>query len=194
MFKQTHKKGFTLIELLVVISIIGLLSSVVLSSLSVARSKGRDAQRIRDLTELRKALALYYDRNGSYPDTSASCGVWGECSSAKTSTPWNTASNPLYAVVTSGFISRLPVDPKNTPPDNVLQTTSADYSYYYSTTGNNQTYDLVARLENAGNPNSCERRGTAYCNSVIWSGWNWRIGDGGGTPMPDGDKIIYYHP
>lgn len=36
-----HKRGFTLIELLVVISVIGLLSSVILSSLNSARAKSK---------------------------------------------------------------------------------------------------------------------------------------------------------
>ena len=47
---KKHTRGFTLIELLVVISIIGVLSSVVIASLSVARDKGRVASGLKFAT------------------------------------------------------------------------------------------------------------------------------------------------
>jgi len=70
-----HSKGFTLIELLVVISIIGLLSSIVLASLSSARTKAKDTRRLSDLRNIQKGMELFYASNNQYPDqTDVDCG------------------------------------------------------------------------------------------------------------------------
>jgi prepilin-type N-terminal cleavage/methylation domain-containing protein len=63
----SDSRGFTLIELLVVIAIIGILSSVVLASLSTARNKGSNAAIKSQLASLRsEAEILAQDNSGSY--------------------------------------------------------------------------------------------------------------------------------
>lgn len=91
-----RRDGFTLIELLVVVAIISLLSSVILASLTSARSKGRDAKRASDVHQLKIALAYYYDANGSYP--SVTCDGCG------------TAISNLTAPL-SPYIKQIPDDP-----------------------------------------------------------------------------------
>ncbi|HYF28920.1 MAG TPA: type II secretion system protein [Candidatus Paceibacterota bacterium] len=59
-------RGFTLIELLMVISIIALMSAVVLSGLSSARSKAKDAAIKRQVMEMRTLMAREFSDNGSY--------------------------------------------------------------------------------------------------------------------------------
>jgi prepilin-type N-terminal cleavage/methylation domain-containing protein len=64
--KSFLQKGFTLIELLVVVAIIGILSTVVLASLTSARSKARDTAIKSDIAEFEKLLVLEFDATGSY--------------------------------------------------------------------------------------------------------------------------------
>ena len=61
------KKGFTLVELLVVITVMGFLMTVAFVAFDNARSKARDAKRVANIDQLRKALDLYFNSQGSYP-------------------------------------------------------------------------------------------------------------------------------
>lgn len=71
---KTVNKGFTLIELLVVIAIIGILSSVVLASLTTARTKGQDAAVQQQMSSMRSQAELFYSSNSnSYGAATTAC-------------------------------------------------------------------------------------------------------------------------
>jgi prepilin-type N-terminal cleavage/methylation domain-containing protein len=62
-------RGFTLIELLVVIAIIGILSAVVLASLSTARNRANDVSVKANLDTVKTQASLFFSENGnSYGD------------------------------------------------------------------------------------------------------------------------------
>ena len=63
---KNYKKGFTLIELLVVIAIIGILSGIVLASVSSARSKGEDAAIQTTLSNMRAQAEIFYASSTDY--------------------------------------------------------------------------------------------------------------------------------
>ena len=66
LFAKNNKKGFTLIELLVVIAIIGLLSSVVLVSMTNTRRSARDSRRKADMRQIITAQEMYYGALDAY--------------------------------------------------------------------------------------------------------------------------------
>ncbi len=108
-------RGFTLIELLMVVAIIGMLSSIVLASLSNARTRGADAAIKQTLSGIRNQAQLLYDENnGNY---SGVCTVTANSFSQKikdmmdgasiistgTASPSATACNPIGGTTPTGY-------------------------------------------------------------------------------------------
>jgi len=67
MSSTNTKNGFTLIELLVVISIIGFMSSIVISTVNTARIKAEDSNTTQAVKQFKIAMELSRDENGVYP-------------------------------------------------------------------------------------------------------------------------------
>jgi len=104
------QKGFTLLELLVVISIIGLLSSIVLSSLSQAKNKAIGARIASDFHQLQIALELSKEKSGLYPYQNTVPATY-----PPEPPPPPAPSYPaiLQILVTDGFIPQLPTEPQS---------------------------------------------------------------------------------
>lgn len=123
------KNGFTLIELLVAIVIMGILVTLLMANYLGAQKRGRDARRKQDLSQVQKALEMYYNDKREYPDAAAgaiSGGAWGGA--------WQIAGEV--------YMAEVPADPVN----------DATYKYYYAVNVNgeatNQSYALYSKLEN----------------------------------------------
>lgn len=135
-------RGFTLIELLVVIAIIGILSSVVLASVSSSRAKARDARRKSDLSEIKTALELYYAKCGTYFVKKSCTGAafFGNSNGAG----WfnylsysGSSGSVGYGLVFNGMMGKEAIDPSGK--------ISVVGAYMIALTGNN--YTIWATLE-----------------------------------------------
>ena len=134
------KRAFTLIELLVVVAIIGILATIIISSLNSARSKARDAQRERDIQTIKNALEMYYLDNGEYPSLN-----------------WVGSHTARWSELETALASTLPRDPlnkSNITGDRAAPISSDNYVYnYYGSNGllgcYGEAYMLVYNKENS---------------------------------------------
>lgn len=159
--------GFTLVELLVVIAIIGILSTVTVVSLNMAKAKARDAKRIADITQVRKAIDLYFIEHNRYPnsndESSPECfglTAAGGCNSVHRSTNW------IPDLIIDGYFTELPQDPINSIADG-----SSKYFYYYTrlpdpVADRPYIYNLYYRLEVEVNINN-------NCPPFNYDGVSW---------------------
>ena len=163
--KKCGSRGFTLIELLIVIVIIGILALIIVMVLNPAEmlKKGRDSQRLSDLTTLKSAISLYLADVSSpsmgtagnvycsLPTTATDCGAGGACDTCD-DTPYpvdGTGWIPinLTNISTGTPISNLPIDPVNSDDGIAAGTASAtDYYYEYAVDANN-FFEIDCALE-----------------------------------------------
>jgi prepilin-type N-terminal cleavage/methylation domain-containing protein len=166
------RRGFTLIEVLITIIIIGILSTIGITTFQSSQAKGRDFKRKADLRAVTKALESYMNDYGLYPlgtldgkiqwcgaDQGAVCS-WGD--------PFAKTEGDQETV----YMAELPKD------------TKSSQAYFYEavtneTTGKNTGYRVYGRLENDKDPDipsggqyaaNCSSDAIKrYCNYVIVS-------------------------
>ena len=134
-------KGFTLIELLVVIAIIGTLSGMVLVAMTDTRARARDARRVSDITQIRKALELHYADNGNYPLSGGALSPNSGWTNSN-DTSWNTLATALAQYIA------LPKDPVNTASGYMGNSNTYVYNFYSRSYGCQQHWYMISyRLE-----------------------------------------------
>lgn len=154
MVNKRHKQaGFTIVELLIVIVVIGILAAITIVAYNGTQQRARDTTRQSDISNLTKALEVYYSINGQYPTSSGSTTInsgWSTTADAS----WQNLINQLVPA----YVSVLPRDPAaSTITPAISGGSNYDYfafsnsAYCGSTAG--QGYLLLYHLENSSQVN-----------------------------------------
>jgi prepilin-type N-terminal cleavage/methylation domain-containing protein len=173
---RKNKLAFTLIELLIVMAIIGILSTATVVSLNQAKAKARDARRLADVAQIKKALDIYYYSEGIYPNAGPTGTVCHQLPAVATCTSMTASPFTAWIPALTNFIDQpLPIDPINRVEDGIV------YAYVYtrilSNTPPNPSYEdyyyLIYRLEAQAQKDECHGEG--------YTGWSCT----GGGNLPD---------
>lgn len=124
--------GFTLLELMVVIAVIGILVTIASGSFVSSQIKSRDARRKSDLSNISKALELYYNDHGRYPPASAG-RIAGCATDSESPCSWGQEFADENNTV---YMDTLPREHKD------------GFNYVYVSSADGTMYQLFARLEN----------------------------------------------
>ncbi|MDE2041361.1 MAG: type II secretion system protein [Patescibacteria group bacterium] len=170
--------GFTLIELMVVVSIIGLLASIILSSMNGAKSRARDAQRIVTVDQFAKTLqSCYMSTNNNYPHAN---NIWDAVGSGAEAGKW--MYNESCGCNTGNFINALSPCIGYTIMDPVNQGSQEYFYFYFAPTATTYQgtpvnancrghYALMADLENKGYANYADPQNGCFHqagNNEFW--------------------------
>ena len=179
MRRSASQKGFTLPELLVVLALFGMFAVIVVTSFTYARAVARDAERLRDIAEIQTALDLYYDTNGSFPDSSGAT-IPNSSWSSSNDKSWDTLELALLP-----FMLSLPEDPKQSANGWAGYPDTYAYSYYASSCNydgqslDNQWYMIVWRPEVTEVPSP----GVSHCRGGTYN-YNGTVTIGSSPPVP----------
>lgn len=159
---STIASGFTLVELMIAVAMIAIIASAAITFLDPLAQirRANDARRKSDLSQIQKALELYYQDYERYPNelnsrivSNGSTIDWGQ--------PW------------SPYMARVPKDPTGGV-------------YVYKAGSNNQSYMLYAWLENPGkDPPNCQSDDTKTCKNAAPVSCNKNFGCNYGISSPN---------
>lgn len=128
-YKNIRDVGFTVVELLIVIVVIAILATIVTFAYDNSKAEANDARRIKDIQTIAEMIEVYQTRTGSFPTPVGTSGAGGW----EVSTNGSSATDFLSVLRTSGLITKVPVDPKNTGNSGALTPSYAtnNYEYFY---------------------------------------------------------------
>lgn len=156
MVKRNKQTGLTLIEVLVVAAIIAMLATIIVTSMGLVRSKGRDARRMADIRQINSAIQFYINDNGHAPFVGAyNCDVDITTASSPNCDyigQYNAAAWALFAADLAPYLPNMPTDPLSTSTNQYGYLPPLVENFYCNSScngGDNTDYAIfVYRTEN----------------------------------------------